>query len=166
MDEPTFWRLVEEARVESEGDVDAQAGRLQTMLAELPADEIMAFDDLLWQMMDRAYRHELWAAAYVINGGCSDDCFDYFCGWLIAQGERVFYDTLRDPEGTLVAVVEEGDIEGEAMLGAADHAYLTKGGQEMPRRLRPVRELTGEPWEEETVHERYPRLAAKFWPQV
>jgi hypothetical protein len=28
----------------------------------------------------------MWVAAYLMNGGCSDDGFDYFRGWLIAQG--------------------------------------------------------------------------------
>ena len=174
MDEPTFWRLIEEARIESGGDVDAQAARLQMKLAALSADEIIAFDDLLWQMMDRAYRHELWAAAYIINGGCSDDCFDYFCGWLIAQGEQVFHDALRDPEGTLLRMLDEGDIDGEVMLGDIDgevmlgtayHAYQTKTGQKMPLRMRPARQLAGEAWDEETVDALFPRLAARFWPK-
>ncbi|MFE5591185.1 DUF4240 domain-containing protein [Streptomyces sp. NPDC056549] len=29
-------------------------------------------------------------AAYMVNGGCCDDGFDYFRGWLIAQGRNVF----------------------------------------------------------------------------
>jgi hypothetical protein len=165
VDEPTFWRLIEEARVERERDVDAQAVRLQALLAALPADEIIAFDDLFWEMMSRAYRNELWAAAYVINGGCSDDGFDYFRGWLIAQGEQVFHAAIRGPEETLLTVADEGDIEGEAMLYSAFYAYLDKTGQEMPLRMRPPRELAGEEWDEETVAALYPRLARKFWPQ-
>jgi hypothetical protein len=34
--------------------------------------------------MDR----DQWGAAYLANGGCSDDGFDYFRGWLIGQGRK------------------------------------------------------------------------------
>jgi hypothetical protein len=165
MDEPTFWRLIEAAQAESGGDGDEQAARLQEKLEALPADEIIAFDTLLDEIVARAYRNDLWAAAYVINGGCSDDCFEYFRGWLIAQGERVFNDALRDPEETLLTAAGEGDIENEAILYAAYGAYEAKTGQEMPFRMRPQPALAGEAWDEETVDTLYPRLAAKFWPQ-
>ncbi|WP_342210876.1 LysR family transcriptional regulator [Streptomyces sp. DH-12] len=47
---------------------------------------------------DGGLLHEpLWAAAYVINGGCSDDGFDYFRGWLIAQGREVFERAVARP---------------------------------------------------------------------
>ena len=39
--------------------------------------------------MDDSYRWDLWGAAYLANGGCSDDGFDYFRGWLIGQGRKV-----------------------------------------------------------------------------
>jgi hypothetical protein len=82
--EPTFWRPLARARAASGGDLDEQVTRLTTRLAALSPAEIVAFDDLIWTMLTRAYRHDLWAAAYLINGGCSDDRFDSFIGWLIA----------------------------------------------------------------------------------
>ncbi len=36
--------------------------------------------------------------AYIINGGCSDDGFDYFLGWLIAKGRKYFEAALVNPE--------------------------------------------------------------------
>ena len=168
MDEPTFWRLIEEAKDESGGDGDEQAARLQAKLEALPADEIIAFKHIQDELMDRSYRNELWATAYIINGGCSDDGFDYFRGWLIGQGERVFHDTLRDPEGTLLTAAGEGEgeTENELILYAALEAYEAKTGQEMPLRARPQPELAGESWDEETLDQLFPRLAAKFWPQA
>jgi hypothetical protein len=58
--------------------------------ASRPAEEIVAAQQVLWDLMAESYTNPLWAAAYVINGGCSDDGFDYFRGWLIAQGREVF----------------------------------------------------------------------------
>lgn len=34
------------------------------------------------------YRRDLWAAAYIIGGGCSDDSFIDFRAGLIAQGHE------------------------------------------------------------------------------
>ena len=47
--------------------------------------------------MAGSYWTPLWAAAYVINGGCSDDGFDYCRGWLILQGREVFEHVVADP---------------------------------------------------------------------
>jgi hypothetical protein len=44
--------------------------------------------------MDR----DQWGAAYLANGGCSDDGFDYFRGWLIGQGRKVYETVLADPD--------------------------------------------------------------------
>lgn len=30
--------------------------------------------------------------------GCSDDSFDYFRGWFIAQGKDVYMDALAEPD--------------------------------------------------------------------
>ncbi|MER7341367.1 DUF4240 domain-containing protein [Streptomyces sp. NPDC000075] len=35
--------------------------------------------------------------AHGANGGCSDDGFDYFCGWLITQGPEAFERVVADP---------------------------------------------------------------------
>ncbi|MFL6076856.1 MAG: DUF4240 domain-containing protein [Mycobacteriales bacterium] len=39
--------------------------------------------------MAESYQGDLWGAAYLINGGASDDGFDYFRGWLIARTRGV-----------------------------------------------------------------------------
>lgn len=36
----------------------------------------------------KTYDWDLWGAAYLINGGASDDGFDYFRGWLLSQGSE------------------------------------------------------------------------------
>jgi hypothetical protein len=43
--------------------------------------QVVRVDRTVWTLMDRSYRNDLWAAGYLINGGCSDDGFDYFRGW-------------------------------------------------------------------------------------
>jgi len=104
MDPRHFGQLIDHSKAESEGDCDRQADALKALLLEVPATAIMAFDRLFEHYVDQAYRNDLWAAAYIINGGCSDDGFEYFRRWLIGQGEAVYTAALRDPESLLSVV--------------------------------------------------------------
>ena len=85
MNENDFWHLIETARAECKGDGGKQVALIQEKLQVLPNREILDFDRLLHEQMRASYNRDLWAAAYIINGGCSDDGFDYFRAWLIAQ---------------------------------------------------------------------------------
>src|SRR5262245_15492561 len=98
MDKSTFWSLIEGAKKKAKGNPEKQVEILEKELAKFPPEEIIAFNKIYDEFRFRAYRRELWAAAYIINGGCSDDGFEYFRGWLIAQGKEVYEDALRDPE--------------------------------------------------------------------
>ena len=52
--------------------------------------------------MNESYRWDLWSAAYLANGGCSGDGFDYFRGWLIGQGRTAYETVLADPDALAV----------------------------------------------------------------
>jgi uncharacterized protein DUF4240 len=164
MSQAQFWTLIEEAKRESGGECEPLVERLQTKLSRLPETEIIAFAETLAQLLDEAYTWELWAAAYIINGGCSDDGFEYFRRWLIGQGEQIFRSAVDDPEsladfpGQLPA-----DAECEELGYAAEQAYEEKTGHKMPPyQLPPFRsEPQGKPWEEGEEEQLYPRLAAR-----
>ena len=66
-------------------------------LAEIDAAEIVEFGAIFNEYSSGAYTWELWAAAYLIGGGCSDDGFLDFRGWLISK-EKVYERTLQDPQ--------------------------------------------------------------------
>src|SRR5436190_9856993 len=119
-----FWALIAAARSDAEGDADRQAEIVEEMLAKRRVKEIVDFDCIFRELMAESYRADLWGAAYIINGGCSDDGFDYFRGWLILQGEPVFSEALRDPDSlAAVPMSENFDVECEAILYAAGNAY-------------------------------------------
>lgn len=152
--------MIEAARTEARGDINAQLEILAKKLTALPAEEIVEFDRIFHEMMALSYRWDLWGAAYVLNGGCSDDGFDYFRGWLIAQGEEVFRNALADPES--LADVAKPEVECEEMFYVAASAYQAKTGNPnipTPRVTMPSQPVREE-WDEETVDARYPRLAA------
>ncbi|MFD3676130.1 DUF4240 domain-containing protein [Streptomyces sp. NPDC058613] len=136
MDKQTFWKLIDTARAEA--GPDEVAARASQLLAVLPEAEIAAAQQVLWDLLADSYRSPLWAAAYVINGGCSDDGFDYFRGWLLTQGEAVFTAALADPDSLagLPAVREAArkgfDLEDERALTIAWTAYECATGRALP----------------------------------
>ncbi|MET8836982.1 DUF4240 domain-containing protein [Micromonospora sp. NPDC004540] len=123
MDRDGFWELVEAACARV-GDVDGVPEALTDLLRGRPLAELVAFHEMQDELFDRdAYRWDLWAAAYVINGGASDDGFAYFLGWLMAQGRARWEATLADPDSLAdVIEVDTGDLDCEAMLYVAPHA--------------------------------------------
>jgi hypothetical protein len=168
VDGATFWKLIKTAKSRSGGDPFQQTELLRAALEKLPPEEIVAFDKILGQLKAESYRNDLWAAAYIIQGGCSNDGFEYFRCWLIAQGKKVYEAALRDPETLADAIdLDEDEREevidtvGNDMVGIAWQAYSAKTGQEMPSRSVKLR-LKGRKWKEEEVDALYPTLAAKF----
>ena len=162
MDEARFWELIEETRDAADGDVDRHADLLTQRLADEDKDEIVAFRRHWQQKRVDAYRWDLWAAAYVINGGCSDDCFEYFRNYLIALGREQYQAALRDPD-SLAGVTLREEPEAESIGYAALSAYESVTGSEMPPfEPREPSQPSGEEWDEDNVADVVPRLAAKY----
>jgi hypothetical protein len=90
--------------------------------------------------MADAYRSPLWAAAYVINGGCSDDGFECFRGWLIVQGRDVHERIVADPDALADLPIIRArapsawPVECEATFCVAMEAYQAATGEELPVR--------------------------------
>src|SRR5262249_21307580 len=108
MDKATFWRLIDSSRKKARGDLDEQVNVLREQLRQLAPRELVQFDRIFHRYWIRAYTWDLWAAAYIIGGGCSDDGFMDFRGWLIAKGEKAYEAAMKNPE-SLVKVVKEDD---------------------------------------------------------
>jgi hypothetical protein len=164
MNEAEFWRIIETANYSSAGDGYKQADLLVEYLSQLSEGEILDFDYIFNKLHDEAYDYNLWAAAYIIGGGCSDDGFTDFRAWLIAQGQEVYEKALAEPE-SLADYVESGqDAELEVLNYVSQKAYELKTGTwEMPRKVWVGRrEPKGQMFKEENLPEMYPKLEAKF----
>jgi hypothetical protein len=136
MDKQTFWKLIDEARADAAPD--RVAARAAELLARRPVAEIGGAQQVLWDLLAESYRSPLWAAAHVINGGCSDDGFDYFRGWLLTQGREAFDaalaapDSLADHPAVREAAAEGLELWDEEALSIAWTAYERATGQELP----------------------------------
>jgi hypothetical protein len=167
MEKAQFWNEIDASRRASDGDPEAQVDELRIRLGSLSADEIVEFDRIFSEYHERAYSWDLWGAAYIIGGGCSDDGFMDFRGWLISKGEKAYEAALENPE-SLVKVVKEDDEECqiEGFQYAASKAWEEKTGlgrdafprHSIERRNEPV----GTKWNEDDLEVRFPKLTKKF----
>ena len=177
MDTLRFWQLIEDARgqVADPADDEVVAAQTSAMLADLPREEIVAAQRVLSGLMADSYRTALWAAAYLINGGCSDDGFDYFRGWLIVQGRQVFGQAVGDPDALAhLAVIPLAPgrtfLECEPALYIPAQAHRAATGEQLPAdAYTPApREPVGG-WDFDfddhlEMKRRLPRLARLCWP--
>ena len=128
MEKKEFWRLIEQSR-----EVN-QAKWLTEELVQKELDEVLDFEFLFQGLMNDSYQSRLWGAAFVLMGGCSDDAFDYFRGWLIGQGEEIYNKVMKDPEFLADYINEdnlddEGFPQNEELLSVGVDAYtLIKTG--------------------------------------
>ena len=101
LDEDAFWGMVETAKDDANGDGERQVALLKERLAAMSVADIFAYDAIFTRFHVGAYHWDLWAACYIIGGGCSDDGFIDFRAWLVAQGRHIYADALRDPESLI-----------------------------------------------------------------
>ncbi|OIJ98065.1 polymerase [Streptomyces sp. MUSC 14] len=170
MDETEFWELIDASREGAEGDAEEQADLLVDRLLQLEPDLVLDFARHFEARYNRAYRWDLWGAAWVLLDGASDDAFDFFRCWLIGQGREVFEGGLHDPDALadlLGEFDEEIDGDGEELGYAADEAYEQLTGTVAPE--LGIAPAPGEPegtsidFENEAVlAERYPKLWDRF----
>ena len=168
MREAELWEIVDGAFADSVGSEDTFAARvaaLERRLRALPPERVRAFAGALEEKLDAAYRWDLWGAAYLLGGGCSDDGFTDFRRWLVSMGRARYEAALRDPE-TLVEVQFGPGLEQDSFFEeygyVAAQVFEELTGGEMPappsrRRRAPL----GEPWADDAeLAGRLPRLFA------
>jgi hypothetical protein len=172
MPEDRFWELIGASRDAAGGDAEEQESALTALLQELPLNDLIAFENRYRQLRGQAYTWPLWGAAYIVNGGCSDDGFCYFRDWLIAQGQEVYTNTLADPEwlADFEFPEEETDLDGEVISSkaifaeeigyVADSVFQQRTGKHIPAEFAENNELTGREWKEEgdDLARMFPRL--------
>ena len=164
MTKDTFWSVVDEAR-HSDTDCEQVAANVLERLRTMPPADILAFCRHVDECLAASYRYDLWAVAYIVNGGCSDDGFEYFRGWLIAQGREYFEAALAQPERAADRIEPGNDHnECEDILYGPPMLYGQITGQPLPRSEvhRPSAPL-GAPWSEDDIEALYPGLCARYF---
>jgi hypothetical protein len=174
-----FWELINNSKKYGEEQVEW----LTKELIKKNNEEIIQFEIEFRNKMEQSYTSSLWGAAFVVMGGCSDDGFDYFRGWLISRGEEVFNQVIKNPE-FLAEYLSEDNLQEdefapqlEEILSVASDAYTyqktgmfeynddiyTEYLNELEARGYKFEAIDIEfDWEEEDLEERYPLLWHRF----
>ncbi len=173
MDIKQFWELIEVSRKNSLSG-NEQIIFLETTLVKLSEKEIAGFRLQTDKLLFDSYTSELWCATYVINGGCSDDGFQYFRCWLISLGEKAYTESMNKPDNlTKYASMNDYENEFEEFWDIANKVFYTKtkrdlydaidpGFQYSENKYRPIK-FTWEEEDPESMKKICPELFKKFW---
>ncbi|MFF1740133.1 DUF4240 domain-containing protein [Streptomyces mirabilis] len=112
MDTEGFWHVLDAAKDRDKPLDVAVADHLSV----LPPGEILAFELHFSRLRDAVYRWDVWAAAYVIGGGCSDDRFSDFTAGLVALGREWYERAVACPD----ALAEHPAVRTAALAGDQD----------------------------------------------
>lgn len=131
LNENKFWEIVSISLKDTEKE-DQQEASLVKQIVKLSPKEIIGFRLRTDKLLYDSYRSELWCAAYIINGGCSDDGFEYFRNWMISRGKETYYQALDNPD-TLIDVLSEDmdELEFESFWYVALKAFKQTTGKEL-----------------------------------
>lgn len=161
MDTSEFWLIVNKASSNDEPE-----NIVERELTQLPAAKIIAYQKLLNSFCQQANRWDLWAAAYIIAGSCTDDSFIDFRYGLIALGQAVFEKAIANPD-SLTELGEDVEVENELFAYVAQQVYEEKTGEVLPLALVDISiPPSGEPWDfddEDENEKRLPGLMQMHW---
>ncbi|WP_444908458.1 DUF4240 domain-containing protein [Microbulbifer sp. TRSA005] len=163
MEDSRFWDLVESV-TKRVPDIEEVFDRLVEAVSKLTPNEIIAFKQKQCELNDLTYRWDIWAVAYILNGGCSDDGFTYFRSGLILGGREKFEATLTNPESLADWLPE--DFEAEDFMYIANDAYEKVTGEEFPYdrlNYEGQDDPLGEAWDEDDLPKLYPDLCNKYF---
>ncbi|WP_153772007.1 DUF4240 domain-containing protein [Labrenzia sp. CE80] len=155
MDQDVFWEVV---GTPTEGGISEHIEMVVDRLARFKATEIRAFYALLHEIVTSSYRSDLWALAYLLNEGCSDDDFAAFQYGLMLQGRQIFETVLAEPDSFPCADIKVGS--GLQLQDVPFIAYEMRTGKAMKRKNFKATKLQGPDWAEQDYAAHLPKVAA------
>jgi hypothetical protein len=162
MGDNEFWTIVAAAKQAAGRKVEARPEALLVELSALESKKIEQFQAAYDNFLIESKTWNLWGAAYLMNGGCAEECFRYFRDWLISEGKATFSSALRNPEW-LSGVAKRDSYELEAYGLSAAKAFNGRTGSTI--RTNPAvadKDPAGTEWQEDDLPKLLPRIALKF----
>ena len=139
------------------------AGALREQLAKHSAGRVLEFHRELQKQLALSYTWNMWGAAYIINGGCSDDCFEYFRAWLVMQGRRVFESAVQNPDSLADYPRAGPPAELEEVLSVAREVYVAMTGKEPASERHDPALRDGWDFDDASLMRKmYPKLSTRF----
>ncbi|MEJ8816417.1 DUF4240 domain-containing protein [Lacibacter sp. H407] len=163
MPEEEFWKIIETTRNGANKNYPAHCSLLTNTLSKLSNDEIIGFNRTFTLLMAKSYSYKLWEAVYSLNGGSSDDAFEYFRSWLIGQGRNKFYWALKFPRILFLIGVKELVENYEGIANCAYLAYQQKNDSDIALVTDIPYSDGGIMFKETEAFFKYPELALLAW---
>ena len=173
LDETIFWNIVDSS-LNSTKDQVSQEKFLIKEIEKLTPKQMIGFRLRTDKLLFDTYNSDMWCAGYIMNGGCSDDGFEYFRNWIISRGNDTFYKAKENPDSLISEFVEGQDYyEFESFWYVALTAFKNKTGKELYDYISddfvtaegnyPNFEFTWNEEDPETMKPICPKLFAKMW---
>jgi len=90
LDEDLYWAIIDKS-LKNTKNQEAQEQFLIKEIGKLTPKQMIGFRLRTDKLLYDTYNSEMWCAAYIMNGGCSDDGFEYFRNWVISRGKEIYY---------------------------------------------------------------------------
>ncbi len=173
LDEDKFWEIISKS-LKSTKSQDAQERFLISEIEKLTQKEMIGFRLRTDYLLYHTYNSEMWCAAYIMNGGCSDDSFEYFRCWVISRGKDTYYNAKANPDFLISEVVEGAEFyDFESFWYVALEAFKHKTGKDLYDYIDnenfktkegsyPQFEFTWQEEKPESMKKICPKLLAKF----
>lgn len=177
MDEEQFWAIVQTAVDGSGDDEDEYLEVVKRELSKLSLKEMIGFRLRTDKLLYDSYTSEMWCAGYLMNGGCSDDGFEYFRLWVISRGRKVYEAAMANPDNLIDYIDDDAEMDFfefelfwyvalEAFEEAVDaelYDYVDDDNFKTCEGNYPNFEFNWEEDEPESMQKLCPRLFEKFW---
>jgi len=108
LNEDTYWAIIDRS-LKATNNQEDQEQFLIAEIEKISPKEIIGFRLRTDKLLYDTYTSEMWCAGYIMNGGCSDDGFEYFRCWVISRGKDTYYKTKANPDYLIHEVVENAD---------------------------------------------------------
>lgn len=174
LDEDLYWAIIAKSLRSASGQ-DEQAQFLVEEIGALTPKQMIGFRLRTDKLLYDTYNSEMWCAGYIMNGGCSDDSFEYFRNWVISRGKETYYKAKENPDSLIDEVNPDLEMyDFEDFWYVALDAFEQKTGKDLYDYIDDDNFKTKEGgypdiefnWEEEnpeSMERICPRLFKKLW---
>ncbi|QBN17649.1 DUF4240 domain-containing protein [Flavobacterium nackdongense] len=131
LEEDKFWLIIDHSLKKSSNQEEQEKILIQE-IEQLSPKEMIGFRLRTDKLLYDTYTSEIWCAGYMMNGGCSDDGFEYFRCWIISRGKNAYYKTKLNPDYLINEISEDSEFyDFESFWYVALTAFKNKTGKEL-----------------------------------
>jgi len=131
LDEDLYWSIIAKS-LQHTNNQDDQEQFLIKEIGNLTPLQMVGFRLRTDKLLYDTYNSEMWCAGYIMNGGCSDDGFEYFRNWVISRGKETYYRAKENPDNLISEVDPDLEMyDFENFWYVALQAFQLKTGKDL-----------------------------------